>query len=71
MFYFSSPGKEIKESSTTTTGVKCVLVGDGAVGKTNLIFAYLENKFVEDHLPTASDIYNCMSIIQNISIKLG
>ncbi|XP_034478449.1 uncharacterized protein LOC117784746 [Drosophila innubila] len=38
--------------------IKCVLVGDGAVGKTNLILSYLENRFNPQHVPTASDIYN-------------
>ncbi|KAH8419730.1 hypothetical protein KR009_001990 [Drosophila setifemur] len=38
--------------------IKCVLVGDGAVGKTNLIMSYLENRFNPEHIPTASDIYN-------------
>lgn len=39
--------------------IKCVLVGDGMVGKTNLIMSYLENRFTTEHVPTASDIYNC------------
>lgn len=38
--------------------VKCVVVGDAAVGKTNLIISYLENRFLQEHIPTASDIYN-------------
>ncbi len=49
---------EIKKNANH---VKCVVVGDGAVGKTNLILSYLENKFVDQHVPTASDIYNCKS----------
>lgn len=39
--------------------IKCVVVGDGAVGKTNLICSYLENRFVGEHIPTASDMFNC------------
>ncbi|XP_032594238.1 myosin-G heavy chain [Drosophila grimshawi] len=42
----------------TQPSIKCVLVGDGAVGKTNLILSYLENRFNPEHVPTASDIYN-------------
>ncbi|XP_070132728.1 uncharacterized protein RhoU isoform X1 [Drosophila bipectinata] len=38
--------------------VKCVVVGDAAVGKTSLIQSYLENRFNHEHVPTASDIYN-------------
>lgn len=46
------------ENKKNAKHVKCVVVGDGAVGKTNLILSYLENKFVDQHIPTASDIYN-------------
>ncbi|XP_016936728.3 uncharacterized protein RhoU [Drosophila suzukii] len=45
-------------SSPPQPSIKCVLVGDGAVGKTNLILSYLENRFNPEHIPTASDIYN-------------
>ncbi|XP_041451595.1 uncharacterized protein LOC111075847 [Drosophila obscura] len=47
-----------KAGSATQPSIKCVLVGDGAVGKTNLILSYLENRFNPEHIPTASDIYN-------------
>lgn len=40
-------------------GIKCVVVGDETVGKTNLILAYLQHRFTTQHVPTASDIYNC------------
>ncbi|EDW07060.1 uncharacterized protein LOC6584083 [Drosophila mojavensis] len=49
---------EHKAKRGTQPSVKCVLVGDGAVGKTNLILSYLENRFNPEHVPTASDIYN-------------
>ncbi|XP_017114397.1 uncharacterized protein LOC108137289 isoform X2 [Drosophila elegans] len=47
-----------KADTTSQPSIKCVLVGDGAVGKTNLILSYLENRFNPEHIPTASDIYN-------------
>ncbi|KAH8275076.1 hypothetical protein KR018_007686 [Drosophila ironensis] len=47
-----------KAKSHQQPSIKCVLVGDGAVGKTNLILSYLENRFNPEHIPTASDIYN-------------
>ncbi|XP_017073773.1 uncharacterized protein LOC108109686 [Drosophila eugracilis] len=47
-----------KDVTPTQPSIKCVLVGDGAVGKTNLILSYLENRFNPEHIPTASDIYN-------------
>ncbi|XP_017012947.3 uncharacterized protein RhoU [Drosophila takahashii] len=47
-----------KDAAPSQPSIKCVLVGDGAVGKTNLILSYLENRFNTEHIPTASDIYN-------------
>ncbi|XP_016988588.1 uncharacterized protein LOC108051121 [Drosophila rhopaloa] len=47
-----------KAVTPSQPSIKCVLVGDGAVGKTNLILSYLENRFNPEHIPTASDIYN-------------
>ncbi|XP_061505812.1 uncharacterized protein LOC5667525 [Anopheles gambiae] len=38
--------------------VKCVLVGDGAVGKTNLILSYIQDRFTHEYVPTAFDKYN-------------
>ncbi|XP_055587438.1 uncharacterized protein LOC129739913 [Uranotaenia lowii] len=38
--------------------VKCVLVGDGKVGKTNLIVSYIQDRFIPDYVPTAFDKYN-------------
>lgn len=38
--------------------IKCVLVGDGAVGKSSLIAAYAQDAFKEDYQPTAFDTFN-------------
>ncbi|XP_030379016.1 AF4/FMR2 family member 4 [Scaptodrosophila lebanonensis] len=50
--------------------IKCVLVGDGAVGKTNLILSYLENRFNSEHVPTASDIYNADVMVNDSPVHL-
>ncbi|KAI5644043.1 ras family domain-containing protein [Phthorimaea operculella] len=38
--------------------IKCVLVGDGAVGKSSLIAAYAQDRFREEYTPTAYDTFN-------------
>ena len=51
--------------------IKCVLVGDGSVGKTCMLISYTSDKFPTEYVPTIFENYTATVQVEKQNIKLS
>ena len=59
-----------KNSLNKIKTIKCVVVGDAAIGKTSLLMRYTTKKFPTEHIPTVFENYSTTVNVDGKAIYL-
>jgi len=54
----------------TAQHIKCIIAGDGTIGKTSLLLRYAKGEFHTEYVPTVVDSWACRVVVDSLEVDL-